>query len=159
MEQWEVLSEDIAYKLAPRINAAGRLGSPDTGMALLLAKDLHDARLAASALDQMNTARKQLEKKGFATAEAGCREQVEAGKKGLVVYQPDCHAGVLGILASRLVERYQLPVLVFADACNNGAGETIRGSGRSVKGVNLFQVLTCCDMLSNNSAVMPWRLA
>ena len=147
LEQRGILSEDIAFKLAPRINAAGRLGNPEAGMALLLAQDAHEARLAASALDRMNTARKQLESKVFAAVDAKCRTQVEAGRKGLVVYQPDCHAGVLGILASRLVERYQRPVLVFADDYTGGAGEAIRGSGRSIKGINLFQALGFCGQV------------
>ncbi|MCL2790332.1 MAG: single-stranded-DNA-specific exonuclease RecJ [Desulfobulbus sp.] len=141
----EILSEDIAFKLAPRINAAGRLGYPEAGMALLLAKDMGESRLAAGALEQMNNTRKQLEIKEIATAEATCDEQVQAGKGGLIVYQPDCHAGVLGILASRLVERYQRPILVFADDCKGKTEETIRGSGRSVKGINLFKVLASCD--------------
>ncbi|MDR2549272.1 MAG: single-stranded-DNA-specific exonuclease RecJ [Desulfobulbus sp.] len=145
MGKREILSEDIAYKLAPRINAAGRLGQPETGLALLLANDMESAQNAASTLEQMNSARKQLEIDELASAEAVCAEQVEAGRNGLVVYQPQCHAGVLGILASRLVDKHQRPVLVFADEHKGGAGGIIRGSGRSVKGINLFQILTRCD--------------
>jgi len=145
LEKRAILSEDIAFKLAPRINAAGRLGNPEIGVALLLAKDRSDGQSAADALEQMNRVRKQLETQKLMAAEAICQEQVRAGNNGLIVYQPDCHAGVLGILASRLVERHQRPVLVFADDCKDRAGETIKGSGRSVKGVNLFQVLACCD--------------
>jgi single-stranded-DNA-specific exonuclease RecJ len=141
----EILSEDIAFKLAPRINASGRLGCPEAGIALLLAKNTHDAKLAAEMLEQMNNTRKQLEIQGFEIAEVACRQQTQVGKNGLIVYQPDCHAGVLGIIASRLVDRYQRPVIVFADERKGGAGETIRGSGRSIKGINLFQTLTQCN--------------
>ncbi|WP_310598850.1 single-stranded-DNA-specific exonuclease RecJ [Desulfobulbus sp.] len=141
----DILAEDIAYKLAPRINASGRLGQPETGLALLLANDMESGQSAASVLEQMNSTRKQLEIDELSLAEAACAEQVGAGKNGLVVYQPQCHAGVLGILASRLVDRHRRPVLVFADECKNGVEGIIRGSGRSVKGINLFQILTRCD--------------
>ncbi|MCL1980834.1 MAG: single-stranded-DNA-specific exonuclease RecJ [Proteobacteria bacterium] len=146
LEKREIFTEDIAFKLAPRINAAGRLGQPEAGLALLLASDMESGQIAANALEQMNSARKQLEMKALAAIEAASDEQVQAGKNGLIVYQPHCHTGVLGILASRLVDRHQRPVLVFADDCKQGAGEGIvRGSGRSIKGINLFQILAHCD--------------
>lgn len=145
LEKREVLSEDISFKLAPRINASGRLGCPHAGVALLLADDMPDARQAAGELDRMNSTRKQLETKALGLVEASCLDQVRAGGTGLTVYQPDCHAGVLGILASRLVDRYRRPVIVFADDLKSGAGGVVRGSGRSIKGVNLFQVLERCS--------------
>ena len=141
----EIFSEDITFKLAPRINAAGRLGQPEAGLALLLAGDMESARTAASALEQMNSTRKHLEIQELAAAKAACDEQIQAGKNGLVVYQPHCHAGILGILASRLVDLHQRPVLVFANEYQDGAGEIIRGSGRSVKNINLLHILAQCD--------------
>lgn len=145
LDRRDILSEDIAFKLAPRINAAGRLGRPETGVAVLLARDMAQARLMADELERMNTARKELESKELEKAEASCCEQIRAGKGGLTVYRPDCHAGVLGILASRLVDQHQRPVIVCADDGKDASGETIKGSGRSVKGINLFQVLARCD--------------
>ncbi|MCL2457868.1 MAG: single-stranded-DNA-specific exonuclease RecJ [Desulfobulbus sp.] len=141
----EILSENIAFKLAPRINAAGRLGQPEAGLALLLANDMESAQTAASALEHMNNTRKQMEIKEVTAAEVACDEQIRSGKNGLVVYQPHCHAGILGIIASRLVDRYHRPVIVFADEFKDGAGGIIRGSGRSVKGINLFHILARCD--------------
>ena len=141
----EILSEDIAFKLAPRINATGRLGQPEAGLALLLAHDKENARTAANALERMNSARKQLEIGELAAAELACDDQIRSGKNGLVVYLPHCHAGILGILASRLVDRHHRPAFVFADEYKDGAGEIIRGSGRSVRGINLFQILARCD--------------
>jgi len=145
LEGREILSEDISYKLAPRINASGRLGCPHTGLALLLAENMHQAGQVAHELDRMNATRKQLEAKALTLVEASCVEQVQAGLSGLTVYQPDCHPGVLGILASRLIDRCQRPVIVFADDQKSGAGGVVRGSGRSTKGVNLFQVLERCS--------------
>lgn len=145
LDRRAVLSEDISFKLAPRINASGRLGSPQAGVALLLAADMSDARQAAGELDRMNSTRKQLEAKALGLVETSCLDQVRAGGIGVTVYQPDCHAGVLGILASRLVDRCRRPVIVFADDLKSGAGGFVRGSGRSIKGVNLFQVLERCS--------------
>jgi single-stranded-DNA-specific exonuclease len=140
-----VLSEDISFKLAPRINAAGRLGCPHKGVELLLAEDMQQARQAALALEQMNAVRKQLVVDALAMVEAACVEQAQAGVNGLTIYQYDCHPGVLGILASRIVERYNRPTIVFTDDKKNGPGDLIKGSGRSIREVNLFHVLDQCS--------------
>jgi len=145
IENREVLSEDIAFKLAPRINASGRLGSPQTGVALLLAADMHQARQTAGELDRMNATRRQFEAKALSLIEVSCARQLQAGVKGLTVYHPDCHPGVLGILASRLVDRCHRPAIVFGDDVKNGEGDIVRGSGRSINGVSLFQVLEQCS--------------
>jgi single-stranded-DNA-specific exonuclease len=140
-----IFSEDISYKLAPRINAAGRLGFPHKGVELLLAEDMQQARQAALALEQMNVARKQLVVDALAMVEVECAEQAQAGVNGLAIYQHDCHPGILGILASQIVERYNRPAIVFVDDQKNGPGNLLKGSGRSVKGINLFHVLDRCS--------------
>lgn len=143
----DVLSEDISFRLAPRINAAGRLGCPLVGVELLLAETTETARVAANRLETMNQDRKQLEIAAIYTMEADYKEQYIANSHGIILYQTECHAGVLGILASRFVDRCQRPVIVFSDERKNGVGDFLRGSGRSVPGINLFEILEECEPL------------
>jgi single-stranded-DNA-specific exonuclease len=148
LEDREILSEDISFKLAPRINASGRLGFPLTGVSLLLAENMSQARDAARELERMNDTRKELEGKALVSIDTSCVDQLRAGGNGLTVYQPDCHAGVLGILASRVVDRYHRPVIVFTDDQKDGAGGgKLRGSGRSIRGINLFRILEHCSQV------------
>jgi single-stranded-DNA-specific exonuclease len=93
----------------------------------------------------MNTVRKRLVVDALAMVEAECVEQAQAGVNGLTIYQHDCHPGVLGILASQIAERYNRPTIIFADDQKNGPGDLMKGSGRSIKGVNLFHVLDQCS--------------
>jgi len=140
----QVLAEDIAFKLAPRINAAGRLGQPQIAVRLLVADDIEQARQLASKLEQMNGERKQLELEVLEVIEEQCRQQVDAGAYGLVVYKEKCHPGVLGIIASRISDRFCRPTIIFTDDYNREEGG-LKGSGRSVPGINLFQALERCS--------------
>jgi single-stranded-DNA-specific exonuclease len=140
-----VQSEDIAFKLAPRINAAGRLGQPHHGVNLLLATSRDQAQDSARILEELNAERKQLELETLDTVLEKCEIQSQAGWSGLSVYDGNCHPGVVGILASRIVERFNKPAIVFTDASTNDAGQFVKGSGRSVPGTNLFEVLQRCS--------------
>jgi len=140
-----VQSEDIAFKLAPRINAAGRLGQPHHGVNLLLATSRDQARDAARILEELNAERKHLELETLGNVLDKCGVQSQAGRSGLSVYDGNCHPGVVGILASRLVERFNKPAIVFTDVSSTDAGQYIKGSGRSVPGTNLFEVLQRCS--------------
>jgi len=142
----QVLAEDIAFKLAPRLNAAGRFGVPLTGVRLLLADSLEQSRQLATELEQLNRERKQLEQAILPLIAGQCGPQIEAGAEGLVVYQPGCHPGISGILASRIGDSHRLPTIIFTDEFQQGAGEArLKGSGRSIPGVNLFQLLEQCS--------------
>lgn len=142
----QVLAEDIAFKLAPRINAAGRFGVPLTGVELLLADSLEQSRQLAIELEQLNQERKQLEQAILPLLAGQCGPQIEAGADGLVVYQPGCHPGISGILASKIGESHRRPTIIFTDELQQGAGEArLKGSGRSIPGVNLFQLLDQCS--------------
>lgn len=143
----EILAEDIAYKLAPRINAAGRLGFPRLGVELLLAEDRDRAGQLAAELERMNAERKQLEQQSLAAIEEQCAQQINAGRDGLAVYQAQCHPGVLGILASRIADRFNRPTIIFTDEHEGDGTARLKGSGRSVTGVHLFQVLEQCAPL------------
>jgi single-stranded-DNA-specific exonuclease len=140
----EVLAEDISFKLAPRINASGRLGAPLVGVDLLLAKTSQEAQGPAETLDRFNAERKQLEFDAIEAVELQCQQQVRSGIDGLAVYQQGCHPGVLGIVASRVAERFQRPVIIFTDEQAGEGGTSLKGSGRSIAGIHLFQLLEQC---------------
>lgn len=134
---------DIAFRLGPRINAAGRLYRADAGVELMLTRD--DARAAeiAAELDRANAERREAEREVDAAAEAALRELPrELGEAaGLVLAGRGWHPGVIGIVASRLVERHQRPVVIVS---LDGEGRG-RGSARSVPGFDLLGGLESCS--------------
>jgi len=132
-----VTCEDIGYRLGPRINAAGRLGSAERALSLLAGTDPGEAKILAEELSGKNEQRKLLIDRLFSEACVAAEEKCRAGRRGLVLHADDWHAGVIGIGASRVVERFHRPVLVFA----RQAGGMVKGSGRSVPGVNLYAIL------------------
>ncbi|MFL5870863.1 MAG: single-stranded-DNA-specific exonuclease RecJ [Solirubrobacterales bacterium] len=134
---------DFAFRLAPRINAAGRLYRADAGVELMLTDDDGRATAIAAELDRANLERREVEREVLRGAEAELRKLPHelADAPGLVLAGQGWHPGVVGIVASRLAESQWRPVvLVGLDA--NGAG---RGSGRSVPGFDLLAALTACD--------------
>jgi single-stranded-DNA-specific exonuclease len=131
----QVGSEDIAFRLAPRLNAAGRLAHADLALALLTAADPSQARDLAARLDTLNTERRHLE--GQIVDDAVARLQDFAGERhALVVAGADWHAGVVGIVASRLARRFHRPAVVLC-----GGDGVLKGSARSIPGVNIYQAL------------------
>jgi len=141
MAEGEITSEDISFRLAPRINAAGRMGVPEVAARLLMAEDVSAAQQAAIELEEKNNHRKEIERSIMEAAVVQCEKQCAQGARALVVYQADWHPGVLGIVASRICDRFHLPAIALADDRNNG---NIRGSGRSACGVDLFAVVENC---------------
>lgn len=137
-----VQSDDIAFKLAPRINASGRLGMPEQGVALFTATNLAAARGFANTLDGCNANRKELEQDVLPGVFVKCQDQVDEGMRALTVFQEDCHPGVLGIIASRAAERFIRPTIILTK--DNGNLSTVKGSGRSVGNLNLYEVLSRC---------------
>ena len=140
----EILAEDISFKLAPRINASGRLGQPIIAVELLLAQTSQDAQVPADTLDSFNAERKSLELHAIEAIEQHCEQQIASGRAGLAIYQQGCHPGVLGIVASRIAERYGRPVIIFTDEKVGNNEASLKGSGRSVSGIHLFQLLGQC---------------
>jgi single-stranded-DNA-specific exonuclease len=134
---------DIAFRLAPRINAAGRLYRADAGVELLLTDDEERARQIAEELGRANSERRSTEREVDAAAEAARRELSEELKEanGLVLAGEGWHPGVVGIVASRLVERHGRPVVVIS-LDGEGGG---RGSGRSIPGFDLHAALEACS--------------
>jgi single-stranded-DNA-specific exonuclease len=134
---------DLAFRLAPRINAAGRLYRADAGVELLLTDDEERAKQIAAELGRANSERRATEREVDAAAEAALRELPEELKEanGLVLAGEGWHPGVVGIVASRLVERHHRPVVVIS-LDGEGGG---RGSGRSIPGFDLHAALEACS--------------
>lgn len=139
-----VTAEDISFRLGPRINAAGRLGEPQLAANLLLSKEINQALNRATALEKANTKRRELEKTALDEAVKQAQKQVDNGRQGLVLFNNDWHPGVVGIIAARVVDRFHLPTFVFTADTASGKN-MLKASGRSVPGLNLFQVLQQCD--------------
>jgi single-stranded-DNA-specific exonuclease len=133
---------DLGFRLAPRINAAGRLYRADAGVELFLTEDPDRAAAIAEELSRANSERRATEREVDAAAEAARRELPDELReaRGLVLAGQDWHPGVVGIVASRLVERHQRPVVVIS---LDEAGEG-RGSGRSIPGFDLLAALEAC---------------
>ena len=138
-----ISSEDVGFRLAPRLNAAGRLGCALLAVQLLTTNSQSSAAELAKVLEGQNSERQARERKYTQQA----KEMVDRDHPkdpALVVGSPDWHAGVVGIVASRLVDHYGKPALVIAA----NAGEPIAtGSGRSVPGFALHTALQACDEL------------
>ncbi|EGM9064240.1 single-stranded-DNA-specific exonuclease RecJ [Salmonella enterica] len=139
-------ASDLGFTLGPRLNAAGRLDDMSVGVALLLCDNLGEARVLASELDALNQTRKEIEQGMQAEALILC-EKLERSSEtlpgGLAMYHPEWHQGVVGILASRIKERFHRPVIAFAPA---GDG-TLKGSGRSIQGLHMRDALERLDTL------------
>lgn len=140
-----LVATDFGFALGPRINAAGRLDDMSFGVELLLSQNIHAARRMASELDGLNQTRKEIEQGMKQEAMAFC-ERLEFGEgrslpHGIVLFQKDWHQGVIGILASRIKEKYHRPVIAFADA----GGGIIKGSCRSIPGFHMRDALDRID--------------
>jgi single-stranded-DNA-specific exonuclease len=130
----------IGFVLAPRINAAGRLGNPSIGVKLFLTADAQQAKEYAKNLDQENQNRQEIENTVLAEAVAQIEAEPQLAEEyALVLASAGWHLGVIGIVASRLVELYHKPVILIGLD-----GEEGRGSGRSIPGFNLFEAVDQC---------------
>lgn len=142
----KLVASDLGFALGPRLNAAGRLDDMSVGVALLLSENLGEARMLANELDALNQTRKEIEQGMQAEALTLC-EKLERSSDtlpgGLAMYHPEWHQGVVGILASRIKERFHRPVIAFAPA---GDG-MLKGSGRSIQGLHMRDALERLDTL------------
>ena len=138
----KLVASDLGFIIGPRLNAAGRLEDISIGIECLLTDDISQAQQLAQQLDKINHERRHIEQEMKLEAFAEM-ERIETKLKqvalpaGLCLYKQDWHQGVVGILASRVKDKYQRPVIVFA---NEGDG-IIKGSGRSVQGVHIRDAL------------------
>ncbi len=131
----QLTSSDVGFKLGPRINAAGRLDDATVGVRLMLCEEMKAARKLAKALDMANVNRRKIEAQVF----RGAIAQIEAMKslpEALVLVDETWHPGVVGIVASKLVDLYERPTILI--------GEGGRGSARTARGVHLYNAMANC---------------
>ena len=135
-------AQDLGFSVAPRLNAAGRLDDMSLGIACLLTDDEREAQHMAQQLNELNLARRSIEADMQDTANLALEEIDVAGRYSLSLYNSQWHQGVIGILASRIKERYHRPVIAFARAGNGQDGKPqLKGSGRSISGLHLRDAL------------------
>lgn len=140
-----LVASDFGFALGPRINAAGRLDDMSFGIELLLSQHLQAARQMACELDALNQSRKEIEQGMKEEAMAIC-ERLQFGEGsslpcGLALFQREWHQGVIGILASRIKDKFHRPVIAFAD----GGDGMIKGSARSIQGLHMRDTLDLID--------------
>ena len=129
----------VVFSLAPRLNAAGRLGSGESALELLLTQDRGRAGELAQELSRLNAERREEEDRILLAAKAQAEQQVAQGRSAIVVYHPTWHPGIIGIVASRLVESLNRPSVVLCEM-----GSCIKGSARSVPGFDVHEAFGLC---------------
>lgn len=134
-----VTAGQVGFRLGPRLNAVGRLDDAERGVRLLLENSDAAADLLAEELDRENRARQEIERQITVEAEAMALERVRSGARGLVLSRGHWHPGVVGIVASRIVEKFHRPAVLIGVA--DGVG---KGSGRSIEGFHLHEALATC---------------
>ena len=138
-----ISSGQVAFVLAPRINAAGRMGNAEQGLRLLMARDTSEARACAESLEEDNKRRREIDEKVLIEATRDVETKLGYPNcSSILLWSENWHPGVIGIVASRLVERFQRPTVLVA--LDGGRG---RGSGRSLPGLDLTRLLDGCGDL------------
>ncbi|MCF0177405.1 MAG: single-stranded-DNA-specific exonuclease RecJ [Bacteroidales bacterium] len=146
LDKHAITIDEIVFKIGPRINAAGRMESGRTAVDLLISRNENDARKIGDEINAHNNERKNIDREITHEAIKMVRNSQEFdGMKSTIVYNPDWHKGVVGIVASRLVEAFYKPTIVLTKS--NGF---ITGSARSVAGFDLYEAIeSCSDLLEN----------
>lgn len=134
-------TSDISFKLGPRINACGRLDDAKTPIMLMLSDDYQYCREIAAELNSLNRQRQTIEKRMAESAELMVKEN-GGPADGIVVFDESWHSGVVGIVASRMMRAFNRPSIVLGKE-----GDLAKGSGRSIPGIDLVEVLAACDHL------------
>lgn len=146
LEKHVITIDDIVFKIGPRINAAGRMESGKTAVDLLISRSDDDAKSIGDTINTHNNDRKSIDREITLEAiEMTATASDFATRNSTVLYNPTWHKGVLGIVASRLVETYYRPTIVLTKS--NGF---ITGSARSIPGFDLYEAIeSCADLLEN----------
>jgi single-stranded-DNA-specific exonuclease RecJ len=142
----DITISDIVFKIGPRINASGRMMNGREAVDLLLSKDEKSASERSANIDQYNDERREMDRKITDEANAIIDDLKDIeDMKGIVVYNPDWHKGVIGIVASRLTEKYYRPAVVLTKS-----SDLITGSARSIAGFDMYKAIeNCRDLLEN----------
>ncbi len=133
-------AEDISFRIAPRLNSVGRMAEADTGLQLLLSTDPHESQRLADHLERQNAERRLTDTRVYEDAKKQLRTRLRKEDRAVVLWGDDWHPGVIGIVASRLVESCHRPSIVISFD-----GDVGRGSGRSIEGFHLFNALQECE--------------
>jgi single-stranded-DNA-specific exonuclease len=133
---------DVVFNIAPRINAAGRMKHGNYAVALMKETNFQNAEAAAAEIELFNTNRREADKRITQEALLQIKQSNETQSATSVVYQEDWHKGVIGIVASRLIETYYRPTLVFTKS-----GDFLAASARSVRGFDIYNALENCSHL------------
>ena len=131
---------DVVFVIAPRINAAGRMKHGNYAVSLLKETDVIKAQGASEAIETFNTTRRTLDQEITKAALLQIEQNQEQDKATTVVYSPEWNKGVIGIVASRLIETYYRPTLVFTKS-----GDFLTASARSVRGFDVYAALQNCS--------------
>ncbi len=135
--------ENVVFTIGPRINAAGRMGSADKAVELLLTESEEDAFNLALDLEHINGERRELDQQIQQSAIRQAKEQTSTwAKNSAVLYDSSWHLGVIGIVASRIVEQFNRPAVMMCDS-----GPLVKGSARSIAGISIYQALQKCEDL------------
>jgi len=142
----DITINDIVFKIGPRINASGRMMNGKEAVDLLLAKDSESAREKSENINQYNDERRELDKRITDEANAIIDQFSNMeDRKAIIVYDPGWHKGVIGIVASRLTEKYYRPAVVLSKS-----SDLITGSARSITGFDIYKAIeNCRDLLEN----------
>ena len=140
----ELSISDVVFIIGPRINAAGRIESGSKAVELLISEHADNTVLPNADINDNNTTRRDLDRSITQSAlDMIAGDDVYTNRRSTVVYSPDWHKGVIGIVASRLIESYYRPTIVLTKS-----GDQVAGSARSVKGFDVYEaILSCSDLL------------
>lgn len=137
-EEEEITADKLAYTVAPRINAAGRLDKAQSAFDLLISKNRAKSVILAQSLNNYNKIRQELCDKTYLEALDYIEKNNGQNDSVLIAYNPNWHVGIIGIVASKLTEKYNKPAFMFTLSSD---GEKFRSSARSVAGINIFDAL------------------
>jgi single-stranded-DNA-specific exonuclease len=138
-------SSDLGFAVGPRLNAAGRLEDMRLGVECLLTDDVHQARRYAEELSAINRERRDLQASMVAEAEVMAAAMADIDAVGVALFEPSWHAGVIGLVASKLKDRLHRPVIAFAPASEDDT-DHLRGSARSIPGFHIRDALAAIDV-------------
>lgn len=139
----EITTSKIVFSIGPRINAAGRMGDATTAVKLMISESYTEAKACAYELESINMRRRDTDSKTLEEALSQIDEELDMDQiSTMVLYSPDWHLGVIGIVASRLVDLYHRPAIMLSNVDG-----MIKGSARSIKGFNIYDALKKCEDL------------
>lgn len=151
----ELDSSDIIFKIGPRINASGRMQSGRESVDLLLTRSMKEAKTMSHHINEYNNKRRELDRKITREANSIVESYSDIeDRKVIIVYDPTWHKGVIGIVASRLSEKYNRPTIVLSDASE----EFVCGSVRSVEGVDMYALIESCKGILENFGGHPYAV-